>query len=186
MGHGSAVEKLEGVGEIETSLRQDFLALFLIPFEFHRDNVACVPTICNHTCSHTVSYPFYLSATHRARLRARRGRAFALRPQGDDRFRSSSPGLRQRGQFAADDCVGCRRAIARPDGWRGHGQDKAAARRRSGDHFGPAATRGEHRHVRAGDGQFRPGRSAPGQSPRRLAAHRRLSRGRLCRGRRRD
>jgi hypothetical protein len=35
MDHGSAVEKLEGVREIETSLRQDFLALFLIPFKFH-------------------------------------------------------------------------------------------------------------------------------------------------------
>ena len=54
MGHGSAVEKLEGVGEIETSLRQDFLALFLIPFEFHRDNLACVPTTCNLTCSHMI------------------------------------------------------------------------------------------------------------------------------------
>ena len=57
MDHGSAVEKLEGVREIESSLRQDFLALFLIPFEFHRGNLTCVITICNHTCIHTVLRP---------------------------------------------------------------------------------------------------------------------------------
>lgn len=53
MDHRSAVEKLKGVREIETSLRQDFLALFLIPFEFHCDNLAHVATICNYICSHT-------------------------------------------------------------------------------------------------------------------------------------
>jgi hypothetical protein len=54
MDHGSAVEKLEGVREIETSLRQDFLALFLIPLEFQRGNLIGVITICNHTCIHAV------------------------------------------------------------------------------------------------------------------------------------
>jgi hypothetical protein len=54
MDHGPAVEKLEGVREIETSLRQDFLALFLIPLEFRCGNLMCVITICNHTCIHAV------------------------------------------------------------------------------------------------------------------------------------
>src|SRR6516164_1315017 len=53
MDHGSAVEKLEGVREIEASLLQDFLTLFLIPFKFHDRDLAYVITICNHICSHT-------------------------------------------------------------------------------------------------------------------------------------
>ena len=62
------------------------------------------------------------------------------------------------------DCLRRLRAIARRHGWRGHGQDKTASRRRPGGHSGSPATGGEHRHVRARDGQFRPRRSAPGQS----------------------
>jgi hypothetical protein len=53
MDHGSAVEKLEGAREIEASLLQDFLALFLIPFKLHDRDLMYVVTICNHICSHT-------------------------------------------------------------------------------------------------------------------------------------
>ena len=54
MDHGSAVEKLKCVREIETALLQDSLTLFLVPFEFHAGDLAYVVTICNHICSHKV------------------------------------------------------------------------------------------------------------------------------------
>jgi hypothetical protein len=44
MDHGSAVEKLEGVREIEIALFQDFLTLFIIPFEFHDGDLEYVVT----------------------------------------------------------------------------------------------------------------------------------------------
>ena len=45
MDHGSAVEKLESVGEIEASLLQDLLALLLVPFKVHDYGLAYVSTI---------------------------------------------------------------------------------------------------------------------------------------------
>lgn len=64
MDHESAVEKLEGVSEIETSLRQDFLALFLVPFEFHDGDLSCVATVCNHICSHEASQRRVIALAH--------------------------------------------------------------------------------------------------------------------------